>query len=257
MNNTKFDLSGKVAIITGGNGGLGLGIAKGLAIAGAKVAVVGRKQEKIDRAVKELEDMGAEALGISCDVGSEEDVNRMVATTAEHFGRIDILFNNAAISWGIKTEEMTLDEWNNFITNNLTSCFLTCKACFPHMVEAGGGKIINVGSVITKLGFGKLSHYAAAKGGMDHMTQSLAQGWGKHNIHVNAVLPGLVDTEMMPCSGPNAMTGAVKFVSKKSPVGRYGIPEDFYGLSILLSSSASDFITGSIIVVDGGLSLSI
>ena len=257
MNNTKFDLSGKVAIITGGNGGLGLGIAKGLAIAGAKIAVVGRKQEKIDRAVKELEAQGAEALGISCDVGNEDDVNRMVATTAEHFGRIDILVNNAAISWGIKTEDMTLDEWNNFITNNLTSCFLTCKACFPHMVEAGGGKIINIGSVITKMGFGKLSHYAAAKGGMDHMTQSLAQGWGKHNIHVNAVLPGLVDTEMMPCSGPNAMTGAVEFVSKKSPVGRYGIPEDFYGLSILLASSASDFITGSIIVVDGGLSLSI
>lgn len=257
MNNTKFDLSGKVAIITGGNGGLGLGIAKGLAMVGAKVAVVGRKQEKIDKAVKELEAQGAEALGISCDVGSEEDVNRMVAATAEHFGRIDILFNNAAISWGIKTEEMTLDQWNNFITNNLTSCFLTCKACFPHMVEAGGGKIINVGSVITKLGFGKLSHYAAAKGGMDHMTQSLAQGWGKHNIHVNAVLPGLVDTEMMPCSGPKAMTRAVEFVSKKSPVGRYGIPEDFYGLSILLASSASDFITGSIIVADGGLSLAI
>ncbi|MBV1932087.1 MAG: SDR family oxidoreductase [Porticoccaceae bacterium] len=257
MNNTKFDLSGKVAIITGGNGGLGLGIAKGLAVAGAKVAVVGRRQEKIDKAVKELEAQGAQALGISCDVGSEEDVNRMVAATAEHFGRIDILVNNAAISWGIKTEEMTLDQWNNFITNNLTSCFLTCKACFPHMVEAGGGKIINVGSVITKLGFGKLSHYAAAKGGMDHMTQSLAQGWGKHNIHVNAVLPGLVDTEMMPCSGPKAMTRAVAFVSKKSPVGRYGIPEDFYGLSILLASSASDFITGSIIVVDGGLSLAI
>ncbi|HAD10201.1 MAG TPA: 2-deoxy-D-gluconate 3-dehydrogenase, partial [Porticoccaceae bacterium] len=159
----------KVAIIAGGNGGLGLGIARGLAIAGAKIAVVGRNQEKIDRAVKTLEDQGADALGIACDVGDEASVNNMVATTAEHFGRIDILFNNAAISWGIHTEKMTLDEWNNFLTNNLTSTFLTCRACFPHMVEAGGGKIINVGSVITKLGFGKLSHYAAAKGGMDHM----------------------------------------------------------------------------------------
>ena len=257
MNNPKFDLSGKVAIITGGNGGLGLGIAKGLAMAGAHIAIVGRKQEKIDHAVAQLKDSGAEAFGIPCDVGKEDDVNRMVATTADHFGRIDILFNNAAISWGIRTEEMTLDEWNNFITNNLTSTFLTCKACFPHMVEAGGGKIVNVGSVITKLGFGKLSHYAAAKGGMDHMTQSLAQGWGKHNIQVNAVLPGLVDTEMMPCSGPNAMTRAVQFVSKKSPVGRYGVPEDFYGLSVLLASGASDFITGSIIVADGGLSIAL
>ena len=257
MNNPKFDLSGKVAIITGGNGGLGLGIAKGLAMAGAHIAIVGRKQEKIDHAVAQLKDSGAEAFGIPCDVGKEDDVNHMVATTADHFGRIDILFNNAAISWGIRTEEMTLDEWNNFITNNLTSTFLTCKACFPHMVEAGGGKIVNVGSVITKLGFGKLSHYAAAKGGMDHMTQSLAQGWGKHNIQVNAVLPGLVDTEMMPCSGPNAMTRAVQFVSKKSPVGRYGVPEDFYGLSVLLASEASDFITGSIIVADGGLSIAL
>ena len=177
MNNPKFDLSGKVAIITGGNGGLGLGIAKGLAMAGAHIAIVGRKQEKIDHAVAQLKDSGAEAFGIPCDVGKEDDVNHMVATTADHFGRIDILFNNAAISWGIRTEEMTLDEWNNFITNNLTSTFLTCKACFPHMVEAGGGKIVNVGSVITKLGFGKLSHYAAAKGGMDHMTQSLKPRW--------------------------------------------------------------------------------
>ncbi len=252
-----FDLTGKVAIITGGNGGLGLGMARGLASAGAAVAVVGRNQDKIDNAVKTLAAAGAQALGIQADVSSEDDVNRMVRETVDHFGRVDILVNNAAISWGIHPDKMTLDEWNNFIAVNLTSCFLTCRACFPEMVKAGGGKIINVGSIITKLGFGKLVHYAAAKGGMDHMTQSLAQGWGKHNIQVNAVLPGLVDTEMMPCSGPKAMTRAVQYVSKKSPVGRYGVPEDFHGLSILLSSKASDFITGAIIVADGGLSLSI
>lgn len=252
-----FDLTGKVAIITGGNGGLGLGMARGLASAGAAVAVVGRNQDKIDNAVKTLAAAGAQALGIQADVSSEDDVNRMVRETVDHFGRVDILINNAAISWGIHPDKMTLDEWNNFIAVNLTSCFLTCRACFPEMVKAGGGKIINVGSIITKLGFGKLVHYAAAKGGMDHMTQSLAQGWGKHNIQVNAVLPGLVDTEMMPCSGPKAMTRAVQYVSKKSPVGRYGVPEDFHGLSILLSSKASDFITGAIIVADGGLSLSI
>tara|TARA_R110000787_G_scaffold70220_1_gene156118 strand:+ start:252 stop:1019 length:768 start_codon:yes stop_codon:yes gene_type:complete len=252
-----FDLTGKVAIITGGNGGLGLGMARGLASAGAAVAVVGRNQGKIDNAVKTLAAAGAQALGIQADVSSEDDVNRMVRETVDHFGRVDILVNNAAISWGIHPDKMTLDEWNNFIAVNLTSCFLTCRACFPEMVKAGGGKIINVGSIITKLGFGKLVHYAAAKGGMDHMTQSLAQGWGKHNIQVNAVLPGLVDTEMMPCSGPKAMTRAVQYVSKKSPVGRYGVPEDFHGLSILLSSKASDFITGAIIVADGGLSLSI
>jgi len=254
--NSKFDLTGKVAIITGGNGGLGLGIARGLAEAGAKVAVVGRNQDKINNAVKVLEGDGATAFGVQCDVSKEDDVNAMVAAVAEHYGRIDILFNNAAISWGIPAETMTLDEWNNFIAINLTSCFLTCRAVFPHMVEAGGGKIINVGSIITKLGFGKLVHYAAAKGGMDHMTQSLAQGWGRHGITVNALLPGLVNTEMMPCEGENKV-GLVDFAVSKTATGTYGQPEDFQGMSVMLSSAASDFITGSIIVMDGGLSLAI
>ena len=254
--NSKFDLTGKVAIVTGGNGGLGLGIAKGLALAGARVAVVGRNQDKIANAVAQLKAEGADALGVQCDVSKEDDVNRMVQQTAEHFGRVDILFNNAAISWGIPAETMTLEQWNNFIAINMTSCFLTSRACFPEFLKAGGGKIINVGSIITKLGFGKLVHYAAAKGGMDHMTQSLAQGWGKHNIQVNALLPGLVDTEMMPCEGPNK-NKLVDFAVKKTPVGKYGRPSDFYGISILLASRASDFITGSIIVMDGGLSLSI
>ena len=254
--NSKFDITGKVAIITGGNGGLGLGMAEGLALAGAKVAVCGRNQDKIDRALDKLKAQGADAIGISCDVGSEEQVNAMVAQTKAHFGRIDILVNNAAISWGIPTETMTLDEWNNFITNNLTSMFLTCKACFPHMVEAGGGKIINVSSIVTKLGFGKLSHYGAAKGGMDHMTQSLAQGWGKHNIQVNALLPGLVDTEMMPCEGPNK-NKLVDYAVKRTPTGTYGRPEDFYGITVLLSSPASDFITGARIVMDGGICVTI
>jgi 2-deoxy-D-gluconate 3-dehydrogenase len=251
-----FDLTDKVAIITGGNGGIGLGIAHGLAIAGAKVAIVGRNQDKIDKAVRDLQEAGADALGIRADVSLEDDVNRMVSETVAHFGRINILVNNAAISWGILAEETTLEEWNNFIAVNLTSCFLTSKACFPEMVKAGGGKIINIGSVITQMGFGRLAHYAAAKGGMDHMTQSLAQGWAKHNIHVNAVLPGLVHTEMVPCFGPNK-TKAVDYVVSRTPIGRHGMPEDFQGITILLASGASDFITGAIMVVDGGWTLAI
>lgn len=251
-----FDLTDKVAIITGGNGGLGFGIAQGLASMGAAVVVVGRNQAKIDRSVKALKAAGANVLGVQADVSKEDDVARMVDETVQRFGRLDILFNNAAISWGIKTEEMTFDEWNNFIAINLSSCFLTCKACFPEMLKVGGGKIINIGSVITKIGFGRLSHYAAAKGGMDHMTQSLAQGWGQHNIQVNAILPGLVHTEMVPCFGPNK-TPVVDYIVGRTPVGRHGMPEDFQGISILLASNASDFITGSIMVVDGGWTLSI
>jgi 2-deoxy-D-gluconate 3-dehydrogenase len=165
-----FDLTGKVAIITGGNGGLGLGIARGLAKAGAGVAISGRSQEKLDSAAAQLRSEGFKVLPIRADVSVEEDVNRMVRETADHFGRVDILVNNAAISWGVKVEEMSLELWNQFIAVDLTSCFLCCKAVYPEMKKVGGGKIINISSIITKRGFGRLVHYAAAKGGMDHMT---------------------------------------------------------------------------------------
>ncbi|RLA54724.1 MAG: 2-deoxy-D-gluconate 3-dehydrogenase [Gammaproteobacteria bacterium] len=252
-----FDLTGKVAIITGGNGGLGLGIARGLAAAGAAVAIVGRNEDKLKTAVQDLEGGGATVLPIQADVSLEDDVNRMVAETVERFGRIDILFNNAAISWGIRPEEMTLEEWNMFLAIDLTSCFLTSKACYPEFVKAGGGKIINISSIVTKLGHPKLVQYAAAKGGMDHMTQSLARSWGPQNIQVNAVLPGLVDSEMMPVGPEGTRSPLIDYAISKSACERHGTPDDFAGISILLSSAASDFITGSIIVVDGGLSLAI
>ncbi len=253
----RFDLSGKVAIITGGNGGLGLGIASALASAGAAVAIVGRKQEKLEKAKLELQQAGAKVVAIRADVSLEDDVNRMVQETVDAFGRVDILVNNAAISWGSNPESTSLETWNNFIAVNLTSCFLCSKACYPEFVKSGGGKIINIGSIITQFGFGKLFHYAAAKGGMDHMTQSMCRAWGKDNIQVNAILPGLVDTEMMPCTGPNKLGHIVDYVIQKSAIKRHGVPEDFAGLAILLASPASDFITGAIIVADGGLSLAI
>jgi 2-deoxy-D-gluconate 3-dehydrogenase len=252
-----FDLTGKVAIITGGNGGLGLGIAKGLASEGCAVALVGRNQEKIDKAVAEMKEVGATAIGVQADVSKEDDVNRMVAETVEQLGRVDILFNNAAISWGVAPEKLTIEDWDQFIAIDLTSCFLCSKAVHPEMVKVGGGKIINVGSAITQKAMGKLVHYAAAKGGMDHMTQSLALAWGKDNIQVNAILPGLVHTEMMPCFGENKIGPVVDYITKKTPVGRYGMPDDFEGLSLVLSSDASKFITGSIIVADGGMTLGI
>lgn len=252
-----FDLTGKVAIVTGGNGGLGLGIARGLAKAGAKVAISGRSQEKLDTASAQLREEGFDVLPVRADVSLEDDVNRMVQETVDRFGRVDILVNNAAISWGVKVEEMSLELWNQFIAVDLTSCFLCCKAVYPEMKKVGGGKIINISSIITQIGHPKLVHYSAAKGGMDHMTQSLARAWGPDNIQVNVVLPGLVDTEMMPCTGPNANLRAVKYCSEKSAVKRFGVPEDFWGISVLLASPASDFITGAIIVADGGLSLAI
>ena len=252
-----FDITGKVAIITGGNGGLGLGIARGLAKAGAKVALVGRNQDKLDSAEAELKSEAFEALSIKADVSKEDDVTRMVKEAAEHFGRVDILVNNAAISWGVATETMPLETWDQFIDTNLTSCFLCSKAVYPEMVKVGGGKIINISSAITKKGFGKLVHYAAAKGGMDHMTQSLAQGWGKDNIQVNVVCPGLVHTEMMPCEGPDHRGAIIDYIVGKTPVKRHGMPADFEGLAVLLASPASDFITGAVIVADGGMTLTV
>lgn len=253
-----FKLTGKAAIVTGGNGGLGLGIARGLANAGAAVAIVGRNADKLETAYQNLKGIGPKILKVQADVSKEDDVKRMVAETVAALGRVDILFNNAAVSYGRAAEKMTLEEWNMFLAINLTSVFLCSQACYPEFMKVGGGKIINIGSIITQqLGHGKLIAYAASKGGMDHMTQSLAVAWGPDNIQVNCVLPGLVDSEMMPCSGPNVQSKMIEVVIKRSPVRRYGIPDDFQGLSVFLASEASSFVTGSLIVADGGLSLAI
>ena len=251
-----LNLTGKVAIVTGGNGGLGLGIARGMANAGAEVAIVGRNQDKLDSAYENLKGIGPRILRVQADVSKEDEVKRMVRETVAAFGRVDILFNNAAVSYGIPAEKMTLEEWNTFIAINLTSVFLCSQACYPEFMKVGGGKIINIGSIITQqMGHGQLIAYAAAKGGMDHMTQSLAIAWGPDNIQVNCVLPGLVDSEMMPCEGPNKQSKIIDYAVRKSPVRRYGVPDDFQALSVLLASPASSFITGALIVADGGLSL--
>ena len=251
-----LDLSGKVAIVTGGNGGLGLGLARGMANAGAAVAIVGRNMEKLEAAYEDLKGIGPKILRVQADVSKQDDVNRMVKETVAALGRVDILFNNAAISYGHDAARMTLEEWNNFIAIDLTSVFLCCQAVYPEFLKAGGGKIINIGSAITKqMGHPKLIAYAASKGGMDHMTQSLAAAWGPENIQVNCVLPGLVDSEMMPCEGPKKQSRVVDWAIKNSPVRRYGVPDDFQGIAIFLASPASSFITGALIVADGGLTL--
>jgi len=251
-----FDLTGKVAIVTGGNGGLGLGIARGMANAGAAVAIVGRNMDKLDVAYENLKGIGPKILRVQADVSKEDDVRRMVKETVAALGRVDILFNNAAISYAHSAAKMPLEEWNNFLAIDLTSVFLCCQAVYPEMLKVGGGKIINIGSAITKqMGHPKLIAYAASKGGMDHMTQSLAVAWGPDNIQVNCVLPGLVDSEMMPCEGPNVQSRVVSYAVRNSPVRRYGIPDDFQGISIFLASPLSSFITGALIVADGGMTL--
>ena len=189
-------------------------------------------------------------------MASADDINRMVKETVDAFGRIDILVNNAAVSYGVTASKMTTEQWSELISINLTGPFLAAQAVYPEMIKVGGGKIINIGTALVYgSGHAKLVHYASAKGGLKSMTESLAVAWGPDNINVNSLLPGLVDSEMMPCTGPNKAKGAVDYVVRKTPMQCYGVPDDFQGIIMFLASGASKFMTGATLVMDGGYGL--
>jgi 2-dehydro-3-deoxy-D-gluconate 5-dehydrogenase len=252
-----FDLSGKVAIVTGGNGGIGLGIAQGLGQAGAKLAIVGRNTEKSRMASQRLQaQSGAECLAVTADVGRVEDVVRAIAEISKHFGRIDILFNNAGINIRKQPEELTLAEWQEVINTNLTSAFLVSKAVYPSMKSGGGGKIVNIGSMTSIFGSPFASAYAATKGGIVQLTKSMALAWAKDNIQVNSILPGWFDTELTE-KAREEIPGLHERVLSRIPQGRWAKPADMAGTAIWLSSSASDYVTGVAISVDGGYSSSL
>ena len=191
-----FDLSGRVALVTGGNGGIGLGMAKGLAGAGAKIVVAARDAAKSEAAVAELIALKSEAVAVTVDVTQESSCHAMVQETVQHFGRIDILINNAGMNIRKQPEEVTLDEWNTVMTTNLTSAFTCSQAAYPEMCKAGGGKIINIGSMTSIFGIPFAPAYSASKGGIVQLTRALAIAWAKDNIQVNSVLPGWIDTAL-------------------------------------------------------------
>src|SRR5690349_4866367 len=191
-----FDLKGKVAIVTGGNGGIGFGMAKGLARAGARVVVAGRNADKSANAVRELNSIGKDALAIEVDVTSAHSVDALVAQTAQRCGRIDIVVNNAGINIRKPVDALALEEWHTVMNTNLTSAFLCAKAAYPHLKQAGGGKIINIGSMMSIFGASFAPVYGASKGGIVQLTKSLAIAWAKDNIQVNAILPGWIDTDL-------------------------------------------------------------
>ena len=252
-----FDLSGKVAIVTGGNGGIGLGIAQGLGQAGAKLAIVGRNTEKSRMAAHWLQaQAGAECLAVTADVGRPEDVDRAIADITKHFGRIDILFNNAGINIRKQPEELTVAEWQEVINTNLTSAFLVSKAVYPSMKSGGGGKIVNIGSMTSIFGSPFASAYAATKGGIVQLTKSLALAWAKDNIQVNTILPGWFDTELTE-KAREQIPGLHERVLSRIPQGRWAKPADMAGTAIWLASSASDYVTGIAIPVDGGYASSL
>ena len=251
--NKLFDLRGRVAIVTGGNGGIGLGMARGLAGAGANVVVAARNAEKSRAAVAELQAQGAEARVVSVDVADERSVAAMVDEAAAWRGRLDILVNNAGINIRKPAQDLSLDEWRRVIDTNLTSAFLCSRAVYLHMKRAGGGKIVNVGSMLSIFGASFGPVYGASKGGIVQLTKSLAVTWAPDNIQVNAVLPGWVDTELTR-RGRTEIPGLDQKVLAGTPAGRWGRIDDFEGIAVFLASAASDFLTGAAIPLDGGYS---
>jgi 2-deoxy-D-gluconate 3-dehydrogenase len=251
-----FDLTGKVAIVTGGNGGIGFGIAKGLAEAGASVAIVGRNQKKNAESVTVIESMGGKAIAVVADVCDSQAVDQMVATVVAELGAIHILINNAGTSVRKRPEDLTEEDWHYVLNTNLTSCFLCSKACYPEMKKAGGGKILNNGSMLSIFGSPWGAAYGASKGGIMQYTRSQAVAWGPDNIQVNCFLPGWINTELTKSAREYAPELNDK-VLIRTPAGRWGEPNDLAGLAVFMASHASDFLTGTAIPIDGGFSVTI
>jgi 2-deoxy-D-gluconate 3-dehydrogenase len=246
-----FDLSGRAALITGGNGGIGLGMAKGLAGAGASVMIAGRDPAKNAAAQAELAALGGEAFAIEVDVTREDFGEAMVAQAVARMGGLDILINNAGISIADRPETLTLADWRAVIDTNLTSVFVGARAAYPVLKAGGGGKIINIGSMYSLFGAWYSAAYSASKGGVVQITKSLATAWAEDNIQVNAILPGWIDTAMT-ARIRGRLQGFEAAIAARTPAGRWGTPGDFAGPAVFLASAASDFVTGAQIVVDGG-----
>jgi 2-dehydro-3-deoxy-D-gluconate 5-dehydrogenase len=247
-----FDLTGKVAIVTGGNGGIGLGMAQGLAQAGAKIAVVGRNAEKSALAAQQLADEAkVETLVVTADLGQADQIERVAAEVLDRFGRIDILFNNAGVNIRKPPQELTLDDWRTVLDVNLTSAFLLSKAVYPAMKRAGGGKIINIGSMTSIFGSSFAAAYATSKGGIVQLTKSMALAWAPDHIQVNAILPGWFDTELTE-KARQEIPGLHERVLARIAHGRWAKPADMAGTAVWLASPASDYVTGIVVPVDGG-----
>jgi 2-dehydro-3-deoxy-D-gluconate 5-dehydrogenase len=253
---TLFSLSGKVAIVTGGNSGIGLGMAQGLAEAGATVVIAGRNQEKSLLAVQTITQAGGSAIAVQCDVSNQNSVQQMVDEVLHQCQHIHILVNNAGINIRKRPEDLSFAEWRKVMDTNLDSAFLCSQACYLSMKTAGGGKILNNGSMLSLFGSPWGSAYAASKGGIVQLTKALATAWASDNIQVNCFLPGWIDTPMT-VDARNQVEGLNERVLARTPAKRWGNIDDFRGIAVFLASSASDFITGTVIPVDGGFSSSV
>jgi len=249
-----FDLTGKVAIVTGGNGGIGLGMARGLAAAGAWVVIAGRDAAKSKAAVNDLEGRGGRALSIEVDVTDEPSVMRLFGTTAERCGRVDVLVNNAGTNIRKPPQDYTTAEWHRVLDTNLTGAFVCARTAYPLMKAVGGGKIINIGSMMSIFGSWFAAPYGSSKGGIVQLTRALAAAWARDNIQVNAVLPGWIDTALTRRARAQ-VPQLHETVLARTPAGRWGDIDDMAGVAVFLAAPASDFVTGTAIPVDGGYSI--
>ncbi len=243
-----FDLSGKVALITGGNGGIGLGMAKGLHQAGARVAIVGRNAIKAQAALLEL---GEGAIFIESDLADQTVCFAVVADCVAQFGRLDIVVNNAGTSIRKPPQDFTEGEWRSVMAVNIDAAFYVAQAAYPHFKAVGGGKIINIGSVMSVTASAYAAPYAASKAAIMNLSKALAVSWAADNIQVNAVLPGWIDSELTQKARAQ-VAGLHDAVLARVPAGRWGEPSDLAGTGVFLASRASDFVTGAAIPVDGG-----
>lgn len=253
MTNPLFDLSGKRALVTGATHGLGMAMATGLGQAGATLVVNGlSNQEKIDNAVLHYQNLGITAHGYRFDVTDESACLSAVAAIEQDIGPIDILVNNAGIIKRTPLLEMQLNEWESVIKTDLTSVFLMSKIVVNSMIKRGGGKVINICSMMSELGRNSVGAYAAAKGGLKMLTRNMATEWAKYNVQVNGIGPGYFAT---------SQTAAIRtdghpmneFILSRTPAGKWGNPDDLQGAAVFLASKASDFVTGQILYVDGGI----
>ena len=250
----RFDLKGRVALVTGGNGGIGQGIARGLLECGAAVVIAGRNEEKNKGAVTELSKIGPPVSAMILDVTDEAQCRGSVQEVVRRHGKLNVLVNNAGIGSPdvpSQPDDMSLATWQKVIDTNLTAVFVMSQLAYPEMKKAGGGKIINIGSMASYMGAPRWTAYGSAKGGVVQLSKNCASAWAKDNIQVNTIWPGLIETSMTEAMRSNK--DFLAHVITRTAAGRVGTPDDFAGVAAFLASSASDFITGSDITVDGGL----
>jgi 2-deoxy-D-gluconate 3-dehydrogenase len=249
-----FDLSGRTAIVTGGNGGIGRGIALALAASGARICIAGRNRDKNEAVRAEIERLGRECITVTCDVNEPADIDATITATEMAFGGLDILVNNAGIGVLGSPEDTTDEVWSRVLSTNLDSVFRFSRAAHPRFRARGGGKIINIGSEYSLFGSAFAASYAASKGAVIQLTKSLAVAWAPLGIQVNAIIPGWITTDM---TAPiQAMDEVYRQIVERTPAKRFGTPEECGGAAVFLASSASDFVTGQSLIVDGGYSVS-